>query len=225
MTTDVWYGRVLPHAATGYERGFIDCYQEAFAGEPYFEHYSYEEVHEEVWVPHLKDGVIIIAQEQGIVGFGCALPLDKSPADVQEFLSRRAAEGELPADFNHRGSWYMSELGVRDDTRLRRRGLGYELVRHRMISLVHSGADQYFMRTDATSSNSIHLYERIGAKRLSETQDMSSSSQVKDNGSKSESRVYLWGNCDEALSAIGKIQSEHGYIPYGPQDLEDLGED
>ena len=78
------------------ESEFIKVYKEAFGGPPYFEQYSDEEVREEIVLPHLRDGVVAYATDNDtLVGFGCALPFDRSPEDVQEFLSDLDSIGEI----------------------------------------------------------------------------------------------------------------------------------
>lgn len=180
-------------------RGFVRAYQEAFGGPPYFESYSEQDVLDEVWFPHLQDGIIILAlDDELVIGFGCALPLTKAPADVATFLAERTEETELPTDLSK--VWYMSELGVLES--YRRRGIGYSLVRHRLLTINHRGGTHYAFRTAAVGSNSIHLYRKVGARELTELQDVSTSEQVVVNGSHSTARVYLHGDCESALRAL-----------------------
>jgi ribosomal protein S18 acetylase RimI-like enzyme len=162
--------------------GFVRAYQEAFGGAPYFEHYSKQEVLDKVWYPHVEDGIIVLAiGDQRVIGFGCALPLSKAPEDIQEFLAPRRGTEEFPVDYDR--TWYMSELGVLEAHR--GRGHGYELVRHRLLTISHRGDTHYTFRTAAEGSNSIHLYRKIGAHELPELQDVSTSEQVQINDSQS----------------------------------------
>lgn len=182
------------HSHTDIE-GFIAAYQEAFAGPPYFEHYSHEEVLEEVWNPHLHDGIIILAYDDlQVVGFGCAIPVLKAPADVKKFLIQHENQ-TFPAELSR--TWYMSELGVLES--YRRRGIGYQLVKHRMQAISDRGDTHYVFRTAAEGSNSIHLYQKIGAVELPDLQDVSGSEQVVVQGSQSHERVYLYGDLTAAL--------------------------
>ena len=183
--------------------GFIRTYQEAFGGPPYFETYSDEEVTEEVWLPHVKHGIVVLAFDNDhVVGFGCAMPASKSPAEVVEFLIRhQGAASSLPDDIDH--MWYMSELGVA--TSHRRRGIGYSLVKHRLAMIDQRGDTHYVFRTAADGSNSIHLYRKIGAVELADLQDVSVSDQVKLNGSQSTERVYLHGECAHALDELSRL--------------------
>lgn len=183
--------------------GFVDAFKEAFGGAPYFESYTDQEVISDIWLPHLENGSIILAHDDErssntVVGFGCAMPLSKAPDDVREFLYQE--EGSLPSDFDPAKTWYMSELGVLEE--YRERGLAYELVRHRLISINHGGGTHYVMRTAADGSNSRHLYERIGSSILTHEQDVSSSKQVVVQGCKSTKRVYLYGTSSDALTFI-----------------------
>lgn len=204
------------------QKQFIAMYQEAFAGPPYYETYTPEEVLEEVLLPHLRDGLVMVIQdlEKGgkLVGFGCALPFEKSPDDVKEFLEGLHQSGHLPEGFEHHRAWYMSELGVLNEYR----GLGaaYELVLQRMRSLDHLGADQYFMRTAAVGSNSKHLYIKIGSQEIDVLQDVSGTEQDIENHTHSLQRVYLWGNSGTATRTIERIKEENGYIPFLPPDEE-----
>lgn len=185
--------------------GFVGAFIHAFSGEPYNESYIDEEVVNSVWHPHLEMGSIILAHDDeldanSVVGFGCAIPLPKAPQEVQTFLHQRQLDKSLPSDFIPAKTWYMSELGVL--TSYRERGLAYQLVRHRLISINHAGGTHYVMRTAAEGSMSRHLYERLGAQLVAVEHDISSSDQVKKNGSTSTKRVYLYGKTSDALRWI-----------------------
>lgn len=185
--------------------GFIKVYKEAFGGEPYFEVYSDDDVRE-IWDEHMADGRIILAKDEEangkVVGFGCSLPLHHAPQNVQDFLARCMERGLLPADFSFENTWYMSELGVLED--YRKRGIAYELVRHRLIDVSHSGKRYYIMRTADERSNSRHLYEQLGALVVSEKHDVSDTEQVQEQLSQSVFRVYLYGNSRDALHALAQ---------------------
>lgn len=188
------------NAASNIDRdGFICAYQEAFGGPPYFETYSTKEVMEKVWLPHVKDGTVVLALDnERVVGFGCAMPVLKSPLEVKEFLILHQGGDSFPVDLDR--AWYMSELGV--VTSHRQRGIGYALVKHRLLTIDHRGDTHYVFRTAAEGSNSIHLYRKIGAIELADLQDMSVSDQVQVNGSQSTKRIYLYGDCESALREL-----------------------
>ncbi len=207
---------------TTHIKGFINAYKEAFGGAPYFEWYTDDQVLKEIWQPHIAHGVVMIVtdEEQGgrLVGFGCAMPFEYAPDDVKQFLTSLDAEGKLPPEFDHRSSWYMSELGVLNEYR----GLGaaWELVKQRMRSVDHSGATQFFMRTAAKGSLSKPMYIKMGSKELADLQDVSKTKQATENKSKADHRVYLWGDVRTVAQHIDEIQKVRGYIPFDTSGID-----
>ena len=199
--TSILFERVILGTSMTDQAGFAHVFEEAFGGEPYNEKYEPGQVVQEIWTPHLDHGCIVLARDEyKIVGFGCAVPLDKAPEEIQQFLDECTRDGLLPADFIPSKTWYMSEMGVLND--YRSRGTSYDLVRHRLISASHAGATHFVMRTSSDKpSNSRPLYEKLGAKKLAE-QDVSDTAQVTENLSASKVRVYLYGRIDEAMRAI-----------------------
>lgn len=176
--------------------GFIRAYKQAFGGPPYYEHYTDEQVLAHVWYPHVEEGIIILALDnEQVVGFGCAQPVMKAPDEIRLFLGESEHFSAEPEK-----TWYMSELGVVESHR--NRGIGYQLVRHRMISISHRAGTHYAFRTAAEGSNSIHLYRRIGAQEIPELQDVADTEQVLVNESNSTQRVYLHGDIASALANI-----------------------
>ncbi|MCL2037865.1 GNAT family N-acetyltransferase [Candidatus Saccharibacteria bacterium] len=166
---------------------FVKNYKMIFGGPPYFETYTDEEVINEVWLPSIRSGILYAAvNEQGyLVGFGCALLLNAAPKDVQAYVEQQE---ELPTDLP---TWYFSELGTLEE--YRGLGVGTELVQARIKAISEREGDFLgIMRTAATGSNSIGIYRKLGWKELSGTQDVSETSQVLDNRSASEQRVYLY---------------------------------
>ena len=203
-------------------QGFVAAYKEAFGGSPYFEEYTDEFVVEEVWEPHLAHGVIMVVTDEeqggGLVGFGCAMPFDKAPADVREFIEGLDEKGRIPTEFEYRRAWYMSELGVLNDYR----GLGaaWELVKQRMRTVDWKGADQFFMRTAANGSLSRPMYIKMGSRELADLQDVSHIDQVVETHSRSNQRTYLWGDVRAIAAHIEQIQSVRGYIPFDTSALD-----
>jgi ribosomal protein S18 acetylase RimI-like enzyme len=197
-------------------RGFIDAYKEAFSGLPYNEHYTDQQVIDDAWLPNLNNGMVMVVTDEEqlsrIIGFGCAVPFDKAPDDVKEFLECLHRAGRLPNDFGYQHAWYMSELGVLKE--YRGHGAAWELVKRRMWSIDYRGGTQFFMRTAAVNSPSKPMYLKMGAHELPDLQDVSNTSQVLDNGSQANNRVYLWGNTREVASNIDDIQSAGNYIPF-----------
>ena len=192
----VHYGPALFTGASDID-GFIKVYREAFAGHPYYEEYTVDQARA-VWDEHFQHGRIILAKHGGkVIGLGCSVALSKAPQDVQDFLADMKVKGYLPDDFTPDAAWYMSELAVSEE--YRNQGIAYELVRHRLIDVSHGRSAYYVMRTDSMESNSMHLYLRVGAETIPELQDVSDGDQVKENGSKSTVRIYLFGKSVEAL--------------------------
>jgi len=195
----VRYLPVSDNATSDQRKGFVHAYQEAFSGPPYFETYSFQQVLEEVWYPHIRDGIVVLALDgEQVIGFGCAMPVLKSPPEIKEYLALHQGEGGFPTELNR--AWYMSELGVVESHR--RHGVGYALVKHRLHRIVQRGDTHYVFRTAAEGSNSIHLYRKLGAIELADLQDVAASDQVQVNGSKSTQRIFLYGSCDSALSEL-----------------------
>lgn len=192
--------------------GFISTYKEAFGGPPYFESYTDREIHEGVISPHIKDGVVAYAADnETLIGFGCAVPFSHSPDDVQEFLSNLSRDGGLPESFDYRNAWYMSELGVRCS--YRGMGIAWELVRLRMLEVITRGNKhpQYFMRTASVGSNSMPMYMKSGAIPLYQQQDVSSTEQATENHTQSLQRIYLWGDCTVSARKIKEIRHQKNY--------------
>lgn len=204
----VHYGPALFTGASDIA-GFINVYKEAFGGPPYNETYTDEEVRA-IWDEHFAHGRIILAKHGGkVVGLGCSVPLNRAPQEIQDFLAmcKRKGyldmckrKGYLPVDFTFENAWYMSELAVLEE--YRNQGIAYQLVRHRLIDVSHGRSAFYVMRTAAAKSNSMHLYLRAGAEVIPEVHDISDSDQVKENGSKSEERIYLFGSSALALNFL-----------------------
>lgn len=219
MTKEYYCGIAIPSMCN--EAGFVTAYQEAFGGPPYNETYSEDEVLD-ILHTHQRDGIAQIATSlDRIIGFGCALPFDKSPDDVKGFLEYLHQNGRLPKEFDFRSAWYMSELGVLNEYR----GIGaaWELVWRRMLSISYRGGRQFFMRTAWPNSMSLPMYIKAGAEMLADIQDIQETKQATENNTQSLQRVYLWGDCMESARKIEQIKNEKGYIPFesdGDPELE-----
>lgn len=201
-------------------KGFVTAYKEAFAGPPYFESYTDQQA-EEVLDLNDRDGLVMYASKGGeLIGFGCALPFYKSPEDVQSFLHSLEETGDIPAGFDYRNSWYMSELGVLN--KYRGVGAAWELVMQRMISISHAGGQQFFMRTAAIGSHSAPMYVKCGATPLMRLQDVSAEEQVTENASESLHRIYLWGDTLVSAAKIKQIKEKRvDYPPFeSPEPLD-----
>lgn len=212
--TEYWCGRAMP--VTFDRKGFVDAYKEAFAGPPYFETYTSEQA-SEVFDLNDRDGLVMYATKGGkLIGFGCALPFNKSPKRIQEFLRDLDSRGDIPAEFDYEKSWYMSELGVLNA--FRGVGAAWELILQRMTSMMHMGGAQYFMRTAAIGSNSAPMYHKCGAQPLMRLQDVSETEEANENQTQSDHRIFLWGNMQEAAAKIRTIKAEKGYPPFESPD-------
>ncbi|MEW6617322.1 MAG: GNAT family N-acetyltransferase [Patescibacteria group bacterium] len=168
----------------------MNLYKEVFAGPPYFESYTDEYVEHEVWNKHLEnDGQIFLAlaPDGSVIGFGCVLPAKKS-WESGEFLEEN--RHRLP--FELETACYMSEIGVHAD--YRKRGIGTSLIQARVECAKKNGFDTYVMRTALEGSNSKNMYENFGAKII-EGLIQNVSEHAKEVSSKSEFRMYLYGNC------------------------------
>ena len=180
------------------------------SGPPYFEEYTDCEIYEGVIAPHMKDGVVVYATDsETLIGFGCAIPFNRSPDDVQEFLSNLSKDGRLPRSFDYKNAWYMSELGVRCS--YRGMGIAWELVRLRMLQVIAHGCSHYFMRTASVGSNSMPMYMKSGAIPVSQQQDVSSTEQATENHTQSLQRIYLWGDCMASARKIEEIRHQKNY--------------
>ena len=188
-TSNIRYVEIGPENEALYFKGFVQVYQEAFSGPPYFEEYDEEMVANLAWKPHRLSGCIVLALDgEKTVGLGCCLPLARVTANCPNsfFLLSLRRRAELP--FQALEACYMTELAVLPE--YRKRGIGTELVRRRLDWAKEQGIKYYLMRTAAEGSNSLSLYSRLGAKIVPNLeQDMS-----KDGVSTaSQKRIFLFG--------------------------------
>ena len=124
-------------------------------------------IREEIWDPHLERGIIVLAKDDdSVVGFCCALPVDDAPDDVREFLQ---GSQEILADSDQ--MWYISELGVALSHRGRK--IAYAVTERCLSEANRLGGAYYVMRTAAKGSNSRHMFLRMGSTEISEVQDVS----------------------------------------------------
>ncbi len=172
-----------------YLPGFIQVYKEVFAGPPYFEVYSDDQVEQTVWHNHLTKGCIFLALDKTkVVGLGCSIPLNnikpgEPNRDVYDFLSEAP---NLP--FSLGDTCYMSEVAVLLD--YRNQGIGRELVRRRLSWAKKQGINNYVMRTASEGSNSLGIYLKLGAKEINGLKQDISEVGIE---SASKYRIYLYG--------------------------------
>jgi ribosomal protein S18 acetylase RimI-like enzyme len=161
--------------------GFATVYREAFGGAPYFEEYTDDGIRQDVWTPHIPE-CVIVAETSQVVGLACChAVLAPTEPSIRAFLLTQ----ELP--FDPREGIYMSELAVLMEER--QKGLGEALIQARFRWAKERGFRFYLLRTAASGSNSQRLYERLGAKRTTFTQDVSLDGIV----TSSTQRIFLWG--------------------------------
>lgn len=176
--------------------GFVATYRDVFAGAPYFETYSEQDVHDHVWVPHIGQCILVATDSPDlIVGLACChgVVADTEPV-IRDYL---LSQSEVPGLFDSQLTIFMSELAVREE--YRRRGLGARLILERFRWGLEHGFRSYCMRTADQKSNSRSLYERIGAKLAPFVQDVSSGGVE----SASKARIYMYGFLVEALERCG----------------------
>ena len=170
-------------------RAFVHIYKTCFALKPYYERYETDEIVEDVFVPHIKNGVIVLAQvNDQIVGLSCAMPIKdwEHDKDFQNFINEHNDKFNLNLD----SICFMTELAVLPD--FWRNGIGTNLLKERILWAKNHGFSQYMMRTASEGSNSVSLYLNFGANRLSGfTQDVSRHAEKR--SSESNERIYLLG--------------------------------
>ncbi len=179
--------------------GFASTYKDVFAGRPYFEEYTIEQIREDVWLPHVGDCIIVATVEGdseslsgGVVGLACCHGVQKpTEPKIRDFL---LSQPELSELFDPERTIFMSELAVRFE--YRKNGLGHLLILERLRWGHENGFTHYAMRTAAAESNSRRMYERIGSKLAPFVQDVSEDGVV----SASKSRIYMYGSISDALA-------------------------
>jgi GNAT superfamily N-acetyltransferase len=173
-----------------YLRKFIEIYREAFSGAPYFETYTTEEIVNEIWFPHIQHGCLVMAMvDNEIVGLGCSMVATRWTHDesFEGFLEDN--KKKLPTLPNK--ICMMTELAVLEE--YRNMGVGYELIGFRKKCAKKQGLFHYMMRTASEGSNSIHMYEKIGAQKIHGMIQNVSNHAMKTK-SRSRKRIYLSGS-------------------------------
>lgn len=180
MRSDITFRRVEQADDSAFS-GFAAVYKEAFGGPPYFETYTDEQIREDVWIPHIPE-CLIVAERTEVIGLACchAIVAPTEPS-IHAFLLTQ----NLP--FDPREGIYMSELAVR--TEERQQGLGEALIHARFRWARKRGFRFYLLRTAASGSNSQRLYERLGARPTSFTQNVAQGGIA----TASTERIFLWG--------------------------------
>ena len=118
--------------------------------------------------------------EDKVVAFGAAMPFLKS--SIANQIDHQELEN-LGLDIN--STWYMADLGVSPE--MRRLGLGLQLVLARLKAFP-KGSD-VVMRTHQNNTSSQKLYETLGFRLLSITQDVDQERQ--DGAIRSDKRILM----------------------------------
>ncbi|HEY9787140.1 MAG TPA: GNAT family N-acetyltransferase [Candidatus Obscuribacterales bacterium] len=171
--------------------GFIDVYREAFAGPPYFEKMTRKHVLNEVLKPHLKYGLVLIAEVDGqIAGLACGYPmLAPIHVEIRDFL---LAQPKDQVPFNPHFAFFESELAALAS--VRKMGMGNHLLK-----LMHKWAwdnryTVYVGRTAEIGSNAIRLHQRNGAVQLPFVQD--AGEEEKKVQSQASRKVWFYGQTE-----------------------------
>lgn len=173
-------------------QGFIDVYRAAFAGPPYFEKSTKKHVLEHVIKPHLKHGLILIAEVDGKIaglaaGYTMLAPIH---TEIRDFLLSQPKE---TVPFNPHFAFFESELAV--DANIRKCGLG-----NRLLCMMHRFAWEnrytvYVGRTAAEGSNALRMHLRNGAEMLPFVQD--AGEEEKAVGSAASQKVWFYGQTEK----------------------------
>ena len=158
-----------------FESGLTRLYQDVFAAPPYFEQFSQGEV-EDAFNSYTIKGILFLAYlNNAVVGFGAAMPFKKSSI----------AYLEEKFEMNLDNTWYMADLGVRED--LRRKGIAKRLVQVRLDKL--SSGTMVIVRTAQTNLASQSLYSSLGFHVLSITEDINQ--QRQDGTVQTDRRIFM----------------------------------
>lgn len=190
VKTEITFRRITDLRDPGVQ-SFIQTYQEAFSGPPYFENYSEQSVYEHVWEPHIDHCVVVAERDGEVIGLGCVHPLmgNDISKSAQEYLLSR---NDLPLD--PAKTIYMSELAVSE--KARGQGLGSKLVIACYQWALKQGYTDYVLRTAAEGSNSLSLYSKMGGKLLAGEHAVSTV-EGGTEATSSTSRVYLFGKLSD----------------------------
>ena len=172
---------------------FAQLYSEAFSGPPYFEHFSVEEVLQNVWHPHLQaEQIVLVAErttqdiaDRELLGLVCGHEaLSDVEPSIREFLRKIEQDGLSPAPLKQ--VLFISELCV--STSARRQGLGKMLTLQLLDCARDSGYTHWMTRTAAEGSNSLRIFQGLGGIPFGPLHHVGDSI-----ATSSDKRIYLCG--------------------------------
>lgn len=139
--------------AAPYRASFAGAYQDIFSEPPYNER-IYPSEAEGVLTAFLQvpehQVLLAVKGELSVVGFGIGVPAATRPDVAREL------RGLLPVAH----TWYLAELGVLGSWRSR--GLGHDLVRHRLELVERKRYSHVVLRVSASRNASYDMYLSLG---------------------------------------------------------------
>lgn len=139
--------------AAPYRASFVGAYQDIFSEPPYNERFYPNEA-EGVLTAALQvpehQVILAVKGELTVVGFGIGLPASARPDIAREL------RGLLPVAH----TWYLAELGVLGSWR--NRGLGHDLVKHRLEVIDRRRYSHVVLRVSASRNASYDMYLSLG---------------------------------------------------------------
>lgn len=170
--------QTLGQLQQAFSDGLVELYKNIFSQAPYFESFTDEQV-AKIFSEYLRNGILFIARDRSsVVGFGAAIPIS-TVKNIESLLSDNYIDPTT--------SWYMADLGIRED--LRRNSLGKELVQKRIQSLP-PGTTTVVMRTSIDNYKSQALYESLGFTALVDTHQNVGQTRI-DGQTAYDRRIYL----------------------------------
>ncbi|MBD3247992.1 GNAT family N-acetyltransferase [Candidatus Falkowbacteria bacterium] len=144
-----------------YKNGFVSLYQEAFAGPPYYESFTVEQISliMESIVFNPKGILCLGLVDQKIIGLVGGFMV-VGERKIKELLCKQWKEVDPHKVF------YMAELAVSTD--LRKKGFGTKLTEYCLKIAREEGNLMAIIRTQKQGSNSRRIFERKGFSLISE---------------------------------------------------------
>lgn len=151
----------LEQLSRAFDAGLISLYQGVWAtSSVYGEHFSEDDVKTKFAQYVTKGLLFLFCLDQEVVGFGAAVPFRES-----EIAHLAVKLGIRDPD----KTWYMADLGVKENVRLS--GLGMQLIQVRLDKF--EPGTEVVMRTAVANEASQKMYSSLGFKRLPHIQYVS----------------------------------------------------